>query len=117
MSPIQESETVATPIPQRDINNTYPYIVPALVKESLQIATTNTDTNIVLAAIEEAKRTPTPASDQSNNFFVEAEKALQSDYLCSMSWMDEMFDNDNVNEFEALLLLNEEYGFSTYYNY
>lgn len=124
MSPIRESETVAIPIPQphhetmqRAINNTDPYIVPVLVEEPLQIATTNTDTNIVSASIEEANRTPTPAGDQSNNLFAEAENALQSDDLSSMSWIDEMFDNNNLNEFEALMLLDEENGFSTRYNY
>ncbi|KAM7498154.1 hypothetical protein LguiA_022568 [Lonicera macranthoides] len=91
--------------------------MPALVEEPLQIATTNTDNNIVSSSIEEAKHTPTPAGDQSNNLFAEAEKVLQSDDLSSMSWIDKMFDNDNVYEFEPLLLLDEENGFSTCYNY
>ena len=71
----------------------------------------------MLKSSEEAKRTPTPAGDHSNNLFAEAEKSLQSDDLSSMSWIDEMFDSENVIEFEPLLLLGKENNFSTYYNY
>lgn len=58
--------------------------------------------------MKEAGSMATPASDQPNNLFAEVNKALQSDDLNSLSWIDKMLKNDIEIEFEPLPLLDEE---------
>ena len=86
--------------PQIAIPSTFTEIVTGSMEEPMQIAITYTDTDIAPGSMEEPwqiaiinmeaiivsmlieksrKYATTPAGDQPNNLFAEAEKALQSD--------------------------------------